>query len=265
MDFQQRIEEATRYRDQTRDSYARAQDASNRAHSAYDQAFASAPSFGQSYDRAKRDAFNSQEVKGAKSAFDKAKSDIDFIRERIDSLDDSITQQFGGTGLSEAQREAAKRQQNEFLSAQFKQYDATYQTRFADYNKTVEKAFKQSMFVANKDYDSHWEKVRARMTMWQTNLKSEERWQDMLGRANKQLERENMAYDQYKHQQRMLQMNREFVNRLHARQREHVNWMNNFAAQQRASQQSRDSAPDYGTVLRNALNTMGDAFKPLLG
>lgn len=221
MDFQQRIADATRHRDQTRASYARAQEDTRRAQAEYDQAFSTAPQFSTLYEQQKNQLTNTTDIQNAKNDYTKARENVDLVRSQIDTLSESTRQMFGGTALTQAQRDAYRERQNKLLSAQFKQYDANYQAKFANYNKLVDDAFNTSMNVANKNYDSYWDKVRTKMNVWQQNIANEKQVSDAVRQAENELFRADQAYRDYQMQQRILQRKREFEQ-----------WMHNFKMQQ---------------------------------
>lgn len=245
MDFQQRIADATQYRDQTRASYARSQEETRQAQQSYDKSFTTAPQFSSLYEQQKSQLTNTQDIQNAKNDFIKARDSVDFLRSQIDNLGTSINQQFGGSGLTQAQRDAARERQNKLLSSQFTQYNASYQTKFADYNKLVDDAFSQSMNVANKNYDSYWDGVRQKMSVWQQNIANEKQWSSMVNKAESQLFSVEQEYRNYQFQQRLMQQKREFEQ-----------WMHNFKMQQlnssiRLQKQAADSAAALDQKMRD--------------
>lgn len=223
MDFQQRIADATRHRDQTRASYARAQEDTRRAQAEYDQAFSTAPQFSTLYEQQKEQLTNTADIQNAKNDYVKARENVDLIQSQIDTLNESTRQVFGGTGLTQAQRDAYMERQNKLLSAQFKQYDANYQTQFADYNKLVDDAFNTSMDVANKNYDSYWDKIRTKMNVWQQNIANEQQMSNAVSRAESELFKADQAYRNYQFEQRMLQHKREFEQMMHNFKMQQIN------------------------------------------
>ena len=180
MDFERRIQEAQQHVDQTRGAYERAQRETGQAMDNYNQSITTAPNFQTYYEKYKQQYQDTAEIRAAKSTWQNTKEAVDALRTRIDKLSESINQQFGGTFLTAAQRERAKQQQNQELSSQFTQYNAAYQTQFADYNKKVEDAFNTSMDVANKDYDRYWKVVRKKFDIWRAAIKNEEQWNKRL-------------------------------------------------------------------------------------
>lgn len=221
MDFQQRIAEATQYRDQTKASYDRAKTETGQAQAAYDTAFSTAPTYQTVYEQAKLQNGNSQEIADAQNSYTQAKQSTDTIKSMIDNLPTSITQQFGGTGLTQAQRDMAKQKQLQDLNKSFTQYNADYEVKFNNYNSMVDKAFDTSLDVANKNYDSYWDGVRRKFSDWQTTIKSQESWEKMYYGSQSQLQKVQLEYDNWQFQQRQMQQQREFES-----------WLNNFKASQ---------------------------------
>ena len=252
MDFQTRIAEATQYRDQTKGAYDRAKTETGQAQSAYDTSFSTAPTYQTIYEKHKQSLTNTQEIADMKNSWQQARESTDTIKSMIDKLPGSITQQFGGTGLTQAQRDMAKQKQLGDLSKQFTQYNADYEMKFANYNETVDKAFDSALDVANKDYDSYWDGVRRKFTDWQTSIKNQDQWEKMYYTSQSQLQKTQLEADNYRFQQQQMNQQREFEQ-----------WMTNFkigqsnsaAAAQRAGQEYAESAArkkaDADTRFRN--------------
>lgn len=231
MDFERRIQEAKQHVDQTKGAWDAAKKETGIAQSDYDTSFSTAPNYQTYYEKYKQDFQNSDEILGLKSTWQQTKDTVDTIRTTIDKLPESIGQMFGGTSLTQAQRDMAKQQQLQQLNKSFTQYNANYQTQFADYNKRVDDAFDQALDVANKDYDSYWDGVRRKFDVWQTSIKNEEQWSSMYYTSQSQLSKVESDYRIWQIQQETIRMQREFEE-----------WRNNFAAQQRASTASAKKA-----------------------
>lgn len=238
MDFQQRIQQAQQYVDQTKGSWDKAKKETGIAQSDYNKSFTTAPDYQTYYEQYKQEFQNSDEILGLKNTWEQTKETVDTLKTTIDKLPESTNQMFGGTSLTQAQRDMAKQKQLQKLNESFTQYNANYQSQFADYNKKVSDAFDQSIDVANKDYDSYWDGVRRKFDVWQTSIKNEDEWSSMYYGAKSQLSSVQSEYNIWKIQQETIRMQREFEE-----------WQNNFAAQQRAStanakiaaQQSREA------------------------
>lgn len=221
MDFQQRIAEATQYRDQTKGAYDQAKQQTGQAQSAYDTSISTAPTYQTVYEKHKQNLTNTQEIADMNNSWKQARESTDTIKGMIDNLPTSITQQFGGTGLTQAQRDMAKSQQLSDLSKQFTQYNADYEMKFTNYNETVDKAFDSALDVANKDYDSYWDGVRRKFGDWQTSIKNQDEWEKMYYTSTSQLQNTQLEYDNYQFQQRQMNQQREFEQ-----------WMTNFKINQ---------------------------------
>lgn len=213
MDFAQRIAEASQYRDQTRDSYNMAQSETKQALSAYDRSFTEAPTYDSLYKQAKADYYDTEEISTAKSSLDLARETVEGVRTMIDKLPQSINQRFGGTSLTQAQRDMAKQKDLQQLNGNFNQYDANYQVSFRDYNTLVDRAFSETMNVSSSEYDSYWDGVQSKFDMWQTKIGNEEQWSKLYNTSQMQLLSVNHQKQMYDIQQRGLQARRDIINR----------------------------------------------------
>lgn len=224
MDFERRIQEAQQYVDQTKGAWDAAKQETGKAQSDYDTSFTTAPNYQTLYEQYKQEYQNTDEITGLKSTWQTTKETVDSLKTTIDKLPESTNQMFGGTSLTQAQRDMAKQKQLQQLNESFTQYNANYQAQFEDYNKKVDDAFSQALDVANKDYDSYWDGVRRKYNVWQQSIENENSWSGAYYGSQSQLSKVQSEYNVWKIQQETIRMQREFVE-----------WQNNFAAQQRAS------------------------------
>ncbi len=246
MDFQQRIAEATQYRDQTKGAYDRAKTETGQAQSAYDTAFSTAPGYQTIYEKHKQSLTNTQEIADMKNSWQQARERTDTIKSMIDKLPGSITQQFGGTGLTQAQRDMAKRKQLGDLSKQFTQYNADYKMKFANYNETVDKAFDTAMDVTNKEYDRYWNGVRVKFDAWNASIKNQDQWGKMYYTSQSQLQKTQLEADNYRFQQQQMNQQREFER-----------WMTNFKiGQSNSAANAKRAGQEYA---ENAARKKADA------
>lgn len=222
MEFEKRLQDARAHVDQTRGAYERAKQETGQAMSNYNESITTAPNFQTYYEKYKQQYQESEELKQLKSDWQEAKQNTDGIRSSIDKLSESINQQFGGTSLTQAQRDMAKRKQQEQLNKQFMVYNADYQAKLNSYNKKVESAFQTSMDLTTKDYNRYWKTVQKKFEVWKTRVENEKQWSDMYRTSQNQLMQVNEAYKDFQMQQQIMQ-----------RKRESVRFWNNFAAQQR--------------------------------
>lgn len=214
MDWQQRIQEAQRYVDQTYSSYHQAQQQSQQAMNAYNQAFSNNPDYQTIYDQYKKEFTESAELAKDKSAYEKAKGLLDSIKTQINNLSTTISQRFGGTGLTQQQRDKYKEQQYNQLNQMFTQYGADYQVKFENYQDKVDKAFSQALDVANNQYDNYWDNARRKFSVWQQSLQNENQLKDFASSADVQLFMLQNQYASWKIQQDYMQMVRESEERL---------------------------------------------------
>lgn len=229
MDFAQRIADATRYRDQTKGSYDAAKNQTQDTMNDYNSAFTQAPQYQTVYDQYKKQYAETTEIQQAKSTWETAKQTVDATKTMIDKLPESISQQYGGTALTQAQRDKARQQQLGNLNKQFTQYNANYQVSFNDYNKRVNDAFNQALDVSNKQYDSYWDGVKRKFSEWQTRIANEKQWEKMFYQSRSQL-------SSIETEQKVWQIQQDTIKQ----QREFEIWRNNFASMQR--KQAMDSA-----------------------
>jgi len=229
MDFAQRIADATRYRDETKGSYDAAKNETQNTMNDYNSAFTQAPQYQTVYDQYKKQYTETTEIQQAKSTWETAKQTVDATKTMIDKLPESIGQQYGGTALTQAQRDKARQQQLGNLSKQFTQYNANYQVSFNNYNDTVDKAFNQALDVANKQYDSYWNTVKTKFNAWRTSIANENQWEKMFYQSRSQLSSVETEQKVWQIQQDTIKQQREFEI-----------WRNNFASMQR--KQAMDSA-----------------------
>lgn len=224
MDFERRIQEAKQHVDQTKGAWDAAKKETGIAQADYNTSFTTAPSYQTYYEKYKQQFEQSDEIQGMKSSWQATKDTVDTLRTNIDKLPESIGQSFGGTSLTQAQRDMAKQQQLQKLNKEFKQYSKSADSQFADYNKKVDEAFNTSIWGANTAYDEYWDGVRTKFDIWNTSIANEEKWSSMYYTSQGELSSVESAYRVHQIQQESIRMQREFEE-----------WRNNFAAQQRAS------------------------------
>lgn len=227
MDFERRIQDARQHVDQTKGAWDTAKRETGIAQTNYDTSFTTAPSYQTYYEKYKQQFEESDEIQGLKSTWESTKENVDSIKTSIDKLPESVGQMFGGTSLTQAQRDMAKQQQLQKLNQSFTQYDASYQAQFADYNKRVSDAFDTSIDTANKAYDDYWDGVRTKFDLWNQSIANEDQWSSMYYKSQSQLSSVESEQRIWQIQQDTIRMQREFVE-----------WQNNFAATQRASSAS---------------------------
>jgi hypothetical protein len=230
MDFAQRIQEAQQYVDQAKGAYDAAKRETGMALADYNQSFNTQPSYTSNLEAAKKQAEDTYEVKTLKSEWEETKARVDAMKQEMDNLGTSVMGGFRSSGVMMTQNryEKSLEKQNSVLSAQFKQYNADYSLSKTRYETAVEKAFNQSIDVANKEYDRYWNVVKAKYNKWQTLVSDEEKANEFYYQRRAQLNDIRNQQVRWQMQQKIMQYKRDMEL-----------WRNSFAAQQRNQAWSR--------------------------
>lgn len=238
MNWQQRLQDAQRYVDQTYASYNQAQQQSQQALNDYNQSFASNPNYQDIYDQYKKQYTESEDIIRGKGTYEKARDAVNSIKTRINNLSTSINQQFGGTALTQEQRDKYKDQQYDQLNQKFTQYNADYQVKYEDYQSKVNKAFSEALDVTNKQYDSYWYITRRKFNDWKQSLDNANKWKELASNAESQRNILQSSYNHWQFEQDIMRQQRESEIRLNqtaARNRQLIlQQQQNIASQQRA-------------------------------
>lgn len=260
MNWQQRLQDAQRYVDQTYASYNQAQQQSQQALNDYNQSFASNPNYQDIYDQYKKQYTESEDIIRGKGTYEKARDAVNSIKTRINNLSTSINQQFGGTALTQEQRDKYKDQQYDQLNQKFTQYNADYQVKYEDYQSKVNKAFSEALDVTNKQYDSYWYITRRKFNDWKQSLDNVNKWKELASNAESQRNILQSSYNHWQFEQDIMRQQRESEIRLNqtaARNRQLIlQQQQNIASQQRAKAE-RVAAAKAAWARDNALLNSG--------
>lgn len=213
MNWQQRLQDAQRYVDQTYASYHQAQQQSQQAMNDYNQSYASNPNYQTIYEQYKKQYTESEDIIQGKGTYEKARDAVNSIKTRINNLSTSINQQFGGTALTQEQRDKYKDQQYDQLNQKFTQYNADYQVKFEDYQSKVNKAFSEALDVTNKQYDSYWYITRRKFNDWKQSLDNANKWKELASNAEKQRNDLQGEYQRWQFEQDYIRQVREIEER----------------------------------------------------
>lgn len=170
MNFEQRIGEATTTKDKSYKTYEQYYNDSNKAKTNYDTDLKNSKDYGSIYDEARNKYLNSDEVKAAKGTYENSRNAIDQINTTINKLPESISQQYGGTGLTEAQRARAMGQQQQQMSNTYNYLNSNYQNATSDYQTLADRAMQETQNVAGGNYQSQQDKLNALQDAWKTLL-----------------------------------------------------------------------------------------------
>jgi len=170
MNFEQRIGEATTTKDKSYKTYEQYYNDSNKAKTNYDTDIKNRKDYGSIYDEARNKYLNSDEVKAAKGTYENSRNAIDQINTTMNKLPESISQQYGGTGLTEAQRSRAMGQQQQQMGNTYNYLNSNYQNATSDYQTLANRAMQETQNVAGGNYQSQQDKLNALQDAWKTLL-----------------------------------------------------------------------------------------------
>ena len=213
MDFGSRIQDATATKDTSLGTYNQYAGQADQSKAQYDTAFGQRQGYGDIYDAARNKYMNTDEVNAAKGAYQNSRNAIDQINTTINKLPESISQQYGGTGLTEAQRARAMGQQQQQMGNTYNYLNTNYQNALGDYQDLSNKAMQETQNVAGGNYQSQEDALNAQQSVWNTllgqrNTSYGQYQQDLaaLGgvnseRDNWELNQQNMALERWKEEQ----------------------------------------------------------------
>lgn len=170
MDFGQRINEAAGTRDRSYNTYNQYQQQADAAKTKFDQQFNNRQNFGDIYNSARNQYMNTDEINKARGTFNEARDAVDKIGATINNLPASIRQQFGGTGLTEAQRQRALQHQMGAMQDTADHYSKNYANASQDYNTLMSRALQEAQFAATGQYQGQQDAINTLQNAWSTLL-----------------------------------------------------------------------------------------------
>lgn len=170
MDFGQRINEATNTKNTSYNTYNQYQQQADAAKGTFDQELAKRQSFGDIYNNARNQYMNTGEINTARNTFNEARDAVDKIGATINNLPASIRQQFGGTGLTEAQRQRALQHQMGAMQDTADHYSRNYANASQDYNSLMSRALQEAQFAATGQYQGQQDAINTLQNAWATLL-----------------------------------------------------------------------------------------------
>ena len=180
MDYGTRIADATNTKNASYGSYNEFAGQANQAYDKYNQQFDQRQGYGDIYDAARQKYMNTDEINNARSAYQNSRDAVNLINTTINKLPESIRQQYGGTGLTEAQRARAMAYQQDKLANTYNYANQSYQDSSRNYQDLVNRAMSDVQNEAGMKYKSQEDALSALQSNWGT----------LLGQRN-------TAYNQY--------------------------------------------------------------------
>lgn len=213
MDYGTRIADATNTKNASYGTYNEYAGQANQAYDKYNQQFDQRQGYGDIYDAARQKYMNTDEINNARGTYQNSRDAIDQMNTTINKLPESIRQQYGGTGLTEAQRARALGDQHAQMANTYNYLNTNYQNATADYQDLINRAMSEVQNVAGGNYQSQEDALNALQSNWgtllgQRNTAYNQYQQDLAALAginseqdkNRQLQ-EQMALERWKEQQ----------------------------------------------------------------
>lgn len=170
MDFSQRISDATGTKDASYGTYNKYAGEANAANGAYDTSFDTRQNYGDIYDTARDKYMNTDEINAAKGANSTARDAVNQVTTTLNKLPESIRQQYGGTGLTEAQRQRSMQDQSANLANTYNYANTNFANTSADYQALLNQALSETQNVAGGNYQSQEDALNALQNNWSTLL-----------------------------------------------------------------------------------------------
>lgn len=170
MDFGQRISDAQGSANASKNTYNQYAKEAGAAGTKYNQAFDDRQGYGDIYAAARDQYMNTDEINAARGTYQGAREAVDQINTTINKLPESIRQQYGGTGLTEAQRARAMGDQQASMANTYNMLNTNYQNASADYNDLANRALQEVFNVAGGNYQSQEDALNSLQAAWSTLL-----------------------------------------------------------------------------------------------
>jgi len=170
MDFGKRISDAQGSANASKQSYNQYEKEAGSAGEKYNSAFDGRQNYGDIYADARNEYMNTDEINAARGTYQGARDAVDQMNTTMNKLPESIRQQYGGTGLTEAQRSRAMGDQQSQMSNTANYLGTNYQNAATDYNDLSNRALQEVFNVSGGNYQSQEDGLNALQSAWSTLL-----------------------------------------------------------------------------------------------
>ena len=213
MDFNNRISNAKNTANSSYQTYNEYKQQADAAGNKFNQRFDQRQNYGDIYDAARGKYYNTDEINAARNQYQTARDAVDQLNATISRLPESIRQQYGGTGLTEAQRQRALQSQYSANNNTYNMLNTNYQNAMQDYNDLANRAMQEVQNVASGNYQSQEDALNSLQNAWNTLLSQRNTayqqnqtdrglLADQYGaRDNWQLSQDQMALERWKEEQ----------------------------------------------------------------
>lgn len=213
MDFGQRISDAQSTKNASYGTYNQYAGQANQAYDKYNQNFDSQKGYGDIYNEARQQFVDTPENQATKNTYLEARNAVDQINTTLNKMPESIKQQYGGTGMTEAQRQRALQSQMGAMQNTQNYATTNYTNASQDYNTAMARALTEAGSVAQGTYGQQQDKLNALQSSWSTllgqrNTAYNAYQQDLSALAGQygarddwNLQQQNMELERWKEQQ----------------------------------------------------------------
>lgn len=213
MDFNNRISNAKNTANSSYQTYNEYKQQADAAGNKFNQQFDQRQNYGDIYDAARGKYYNTDEINAARNQYQTARDAVNQLNATISRLPESIRQQYGGTGLTEAQRQRALQSQYSANNNTYNMLNTNYQNAMQDYNDLANRAMREVQNVASGNYQSQEDALNSLQNAWNTLLSQRNTayqqnqtdrglLADQYGaRDNWQLSQDQMALERWKEEQ----------------------------------------------------------------
>lgn len=170
MDFDNRINNAQSQANTSYQTYNQYQQQADDAYNKFNTQFDNRQNYGDIYGAARDQYYNTDEINAARDQYQTARDAVDQLNTTISRLPESIRQQYGGTGLTEAQRQRALQSQYSANSNTYNMLNTNYQNAMQDYNDLANRAMQEVQNVAAGNYQSQEDALNSLQNAWATLL-----------------------------------------------------------------------------------------------
>lgn len=170
MDFNNRISNAKNTANSSYQTYNEYKQQADAAGNKFNQQFDQRQNYGDIYDAARGKYYNTDEINAARNQYQTARDAVNQLNATISRLPESIRQQYGGTGLTEAQRQRALQSQYSANNNTYNMLNTNYQNAMQDYNDLANRAMREVQNVASGNYQSQEDALNSLQNAWNTLL-----------------------------------------------------------------------------------------------
>lgn len=170
MDFGNRISEAQGNVNTSKNTYNQYAQQAGQAGTKFNDAFDNRQGYGDIYGQARDQYYNTDEINAARDTYQNARGAVDQLNTTINKMPESIRQQYGGTGLTEAQRQRALSDQYSQNANTYNMLNTNYSNASADYNDLANRAMQEVFNVAGGNYQSQEDALNSLQGAWNTLL-----------------------------------------------------------------------------------------------